>query len=191
MRHITAAIATILFVAGASPALAGGNANFLVGARNAGDKDFWGSDQDQTVAGVIVDFGKEGWPIHICLANMDSSSDDNGDGGQISEYDLGVMKVWEPHGAIRPYLGGGIAALTASFVIDVGSGDLVLHDTTSALYVDGGVFWRTGKRFNIGLGVRFMTQASVEIQGVRGDADYSQFHILAGFGWPRREKHQP
>jgi hypothetical protein len=188
VRHITPTLAAILFVVGAAPALAGGNANFLVGSRSAGDKDFWGSEQDQSVAGVIVDFGKEGWPIHLCLANMDSSSDDSSDGGHISEHDFGVMKVWEPQGAIRPYLGGGIAALTASFVSDVGSGDLVQHDATSAFYVDGGVFWRTGRRFNIGFGVRFMTRASVEIQGVRGDADYLQFHLLAGFGWPRREK---
>ena len=77
------------------------------------------------------------------------------------------------------------------FSTDVGGADLVQHDTTSAFYVDGGVFWRTGKRFNIGLGTRVMTLARGEIEGVRGDANYVQFHALAGFGWPRREKPRP
>jgi hypothetical protein len=187
-RHTALAFVLLLLAAGTLPAMAGGNANFLLGNRIAGDKDFWGSRQDQMVAGILVDFGKEGWPIHLCLASMGSSSEENGITGSVDEYALGVMKVWEPRSAIRPFVGAGLAAVTVSFITDTGSGDLVRHDTTSAFYVDGGVFWRTGRRFNIGAGVRFMTQARIEIQGVRGDANYSQFHVLAGWGWPRREK---
>lgn len=181
-------LAAILFVLGIAPALAGGNANFLLGPRNASDGDFWGEEDDQMVAGIMVDFGREGWPIHICLSNMDSISDDDGVTGQISEYAVGVMKVWEPRSSIRPYVGGGIALVQAAFVIDVSAGELVQHDSTSGFYVDGGVFWRTGKRFNIGFGARFMTQASVDIEGFEGDADYAQVHLLAGWGWPRRER---
>lgn len=184
-------ITALLLAAGALPAMAGGNANFLLGARSAGDEEFWGDEQDQSVAGIMVDFGYEGWPIHICLANMDSSSDNDDNDATISEYSVGVLKVWEGKGTIRPYVGGGVAALTASFSTDVGIGDLVQHDSTGGLYIDGGVFWRTGARFNIGLGVRVMTLADVEIQGVRGDADYTQIHILAGWGWPRRDRSAP
>jgi hypothetical protein len=188
-RFPAAALLLLALIVCAAPTLAGGNANFLIGARSVGDEDFWGDNQDQGVAGVMVDFGKEGWPIHIALANMDSGSESGDVTGSVSEYALGVMKVWEPQGKIvRPYVGGGVAAVTMSFSVDTGGGDFILHDTTSAFYVDGGVFWRTGKRFNIGLGARLMTQARGEIQGVRGDADYVQFHALAGFGWPRREK---
>jgi hypothetical protein len=57
-----------------------------------------------------------------------------------------------------------------------------------AFYLDGGVFWRTGKRFNIGAGVRFLTGASLDIGNESADPDYLQLHVMAGFGWPRRER---
>lgn len=190
-RYLAVVLTAFLVAAGTLPALAGGNANFLLGVRNAGSEEFWGDDQDQDAVGVMVDFGRAGWPIHICLADMHSSSGDESHSGEVSERSIGVMKLWEPESSIRPYVGAGLAALTASFVDDVGLGDLVQHDSTSAFYIDGGVFWRTGERFNIGFGVRFMTQAGIEIQGVRGDANYAQAHILAGFGWPRRERRTP
>lgn len=191
-RHRALVLTALLIAAGTLPAIAGGNANFLLGHRSVGDEDFWGEDQDQTVAGIMVDFGREGWPIHLCLATMDSSSSDGSSvTRQVSEFALGVIKVWEPQSAVRPYLGGGLAAVSASFVIDVANGHLVQDDTTSGFYVDGGVFWRTGERFNIGLGARFMTQAKIELEGVRGEADYSQFHLMLGWGWPRREKSTP
>ena len=189
-KPLSAALVVLIAGVCGAPALAGGNANFLVGGRSVGDEDFWGDNQDQTASGVIVDFGKQGWPIHIALANIDSSSESSDVTGTVSEISIGIMKVWEPQGTTRPYVGTGVAAVRAVFTDDVGGGDLVLHDTTSAFYVDAGVFWRTGRRFNIGLGTRFMTQARVEIQGIRGDANYVQFHALAGFGWPRREKPQ-
>ncbi|HKQ98806.1 MAG TPA: hypothetical protein VJV75_13090 [Candidatus Polarisedimenticolia bacterium] len=186
-RHLVVFVISLL-AAGALPALAGGNANFLLGARSAGSEEFWGDEQDQSVAGIMVDFGYEGWPIHLCLSNMDSSSDNEDNDGSISEIAIGVLKVWEGKGTIRPYVGGGVANVIASFSTDVGFGDLVQHDSTGGLYIDAGVFWRTGKRFNVGIGARLMTLADVEIQGVRGDADYTQVHILAGWGWPRRER---
>lgn len=106
----------------------------------------------------------------------------------MSEYAIGVVKVWEPKGAIRPFVGGGVAAVRAILTEDAVTVELVRHDTTSAFYLDGGVFWRTGRRFNIGLGTRLMSLARMEIGGTRFDANYLQVHVLAGFGWPRREK---
>lgn len=179
----------LLAILGARPAVAGGNANFLLGSRTLGDEEFWGRDQDQTAAGVIVDFGRQGWPIHIALSNMDSSScGDCSQHSAVSEYAIGIVKVWEPKGTIRPFVGAGAAAVRAIFSEEAGGADLVRHDTTSAFYFDGGVFWRTGRRFNIGLGTRLMSLARMEIGGTRFDANYLQVHALAGFGWPRREK---
>lgn len=187
--HRALVLVLLSCAAGTLPAFAGGNANFLLGNRYTEDTNFWDEDEDQTVAGVMVDFGREGWPIHLCLANMDSWSSDTGARtGIISEIAFGIMKVWESAGAVRPYVGGGLAAVHAAFETDVAGGDLVRDDTAPGLYVDGGVFWRTGRRFNIGLGVRYMALTDVEIQDVSGDADYLQIHMLGGFGWPRREK---
>lgn len=185
-------LAVVLGAAGSVPACASGNANFLVGGRSA-DKDFFGRNDDQGVAGVMVDFGKESWPIHLCLSNMSSGSDEGGRKAGIEECAVGVMKIWEPKkgGAFRPFAGAGAAAVTAAFVTDVGEANLVESDSAPAFYVDGGVFWRTGRRFNIGAGVRFLTSADLEIGNATGDANYFQFHVMAGFGWPRRQKVAP
>jgi hypothetical protein len=70
-KHRLAAFAVVLLsAAGTIPAYASGNANFLIGWRQLGDQDFWKPDDGQSVAGVMVDFGKDRWPIHLCLANM-------------------------------------------------------------------------------------------------------------------------
>ena len=61
--------------------------------------------------GVLVDFGKENWPIHIALASMDSTSESSDVTGTVSELALGVTKVWEPQRIVRPYVGAGVAAV--------------------------------------------------------------------------------
>lgn len=183
----------LLLAPGAGRAFADGNANFLIGTRHLADNNFWWSD-NQTVAGVMVDFGRAGWPIHLSLASMSSSHSPDWGTESIDEYSVGVMKVWEPKSAIRPFVGAGIAAVRASVTFDQSGGHLVRDDTSPGGYVDAGVFWRTGRRFNIGFGARLMTLTSVEFQSARGDsgnANYLQLHILAGWGWPRRERRLP
>jgi len=187
-RLFVPASIVLLSFAGAVPAVAGGNANFVLGPRSVGGHDFWRSEGHQSAAGVIVDFGKENWPIHIALADIDSTSGSDNFHAAVSERALGVMKVWEFQSAVRPYLGAGVALVRGSFTTETSTGDLVQDDSTVGYCFDGGVFWRTGRRFNIGFGARLMTGTGLEIQGVDGDADYHQYHILAGFGWPRREK---
>lgn len=191
-RLLVVTLAVLLCAAGRAPAFASGNADFLVGARHA-NHDFWGEKDDQGVAGVVVDFGEDAWPIHLCLSTMSSGSDEGPGSASISEYAVGVMKIWEPKkgGVFRPFAGAGVAAVSAAFVTDLGDADLVRHDSAAAFYVDGGVLWRTGERFNIGAGVRFLTSGDIAIGNATGDADYFQIHVLAGFGWPRRQKTAP
>jgi hypothetical protein len=179
----------LLCAAGSVPAFGSGNADFLAGWRSA-DKDFFGPNDDMGVAGVMVDYGKDSWPIHLCLSTMSSGSDDSGRKAGITEYAVGVMKIWEPKkgGVFRPFAGAGAAAVTAAFVTDLGEANLVETDSAPALYVDGGVLWRTGQRFNIGAGVRFLTSADLTIGDDTGDVRFFQFHVMAGFGWPRRQK---
>jgi hypothetical protein len=177
----------------ASPALAGGNANFVLGMRGL-DKDFWEPVNGQAAFGVTVDFGRKEWPIHLETGFHTSVGyEENFFGsadviGAVSEVDFGVNKTWELKGGVRPYVGGGLAALGASYKIDVpGGGDIDDDDGSGAFYVHGGLFWRLGSRFNIGFDGRFLVGSDVTLFGVEGDADYAQFGMILGWGWPAQK----
>jgi hypothetical protein len=72
------------------------------------------------------------------------------------------------------------------FEVDLGGPDLQFDDDAIGLWVDGGVLWRLGKRFNLGFEGRF-TKAELEadIGGQSFDVEGGGFHVgmLLGFGW--------
>ena len=177
----------------ATPALAGGNANFILGQRGL-DKDFWTPVNGQAVLGVQVDFGKEAWPLHLETGTQISvgyEEDFIGDSdvvGSVSELDFGVNKTWVTKGATRPYIGGGLAAVGGSYVIEVPGDDIDDHDGSLGAYFHGGAFWRLGSRFNIGVDGRFLVGSKITLFGEEGDADYLQIGMVLGWGWPGAKK---
>jgi len=172
----------------AGAAEAGGNANFVLGARGL-DEDFWSPDEDQGVLGVTVDFGRRGWPIHLAAGTAASGAEEHVSGGGkfsvgIGELSFGVLKVWEPQGwTLRPYVGGGLAIVSASAELKDGS-RVEDDDTSAGVYAQGGVFWRIGPKFNIGLDLRVMGGTDITLFGASGDADYGQAGLVLGWGWP-------
>jgi len=172
------------------PAWAGGNANFVLGWRGL-DEDYWSPVEDQAVVGVTVDFGKEGWPVFLEAGLQGSAGDDNvldiGDvsvTGSVGELSFGVNKTWQPAGNIRPFIGGGLASVTATYEVDTFLGDVDDDDTSLGVYLHGGVFWRLGKRFNIGVDGRILAGTDITLFGADGDADYAQLGLVLGWGWP-------
>jgi len=182
----------VCFVLGALsvPAWAGGNANFVLGGR-ALDEDFWSPVDSQAVVGVTVDFGREGWPVHLETGIQGSADDDDLFDvglvkltGSVAELSFGVNKTWKPKGNVRPFLGGGLASVTARLEAETPLGDVDDEDTSGGVYVHGGVFWRLGERFNIGLDGRILVGTDITLFGAEGDADYAQFGLVLGWGWP-------
>ena len=171
----------------ATPALAGGNANFILGSRGL-DKDFWEPVNGQFATGVTVDFGKMEWPIHLETGIMVSvgyeedflAADIT---GSVSELFFGVNKTWEM-GVTRPFIGGGLAAVGAGYEIDGPGGTIDDDDGAGGVYFHGGVYWRLKSRFNIGIDGRFLVGTDVTLFGVEGDADYLQLGMILGWGWP-------
>lgn len=195
--HAKWLLGSLLMLAVVTPALAGGNANFVLGSRKL-DKDFWEPTEDQGVFQATIDFGKQGWPVNIAVGVGASASEKKTAfdpftssfdklTGSVSELSVGVMKVWETKGNTRPFLGGGVSDVMAKFEFDEpGPGKISEDDTSVGYYAQGGVFWRIGRRFNIGLEARVLTGTHIRIGAAGGDADYGQFGLLLGWGWPPR-----
>jgi hypothetical protein len=173
------------------PALAGGNANFVLGIRGL-DEDSWEPAENQGVFGVTVDFGPEGWPINLEACALGSGDEqevtvfltDVEVTGRVGELGFGVNKLWNRDGTLRPYVGGGLAAVNAVAEVDSVVREEDDEDDSFGLYVHGGVFWRLGPRFNLGLDGRLLGATDITLFDEERDADYAQLGLVLGWGWP-------
>lgn len=199
---VGALIATLLILS-ATPALASqGNANFVLGSRSLQDDEFWEPNETQGVFGVTVSFGPDHWPVSLAAgtylsAKEESVSFSDPNFGSIHgdfitaivEFTFGVQKTWAMD-AHRPYFGGGLASVGAAAEFDgPGGADVDDDDQSFGLYIEGGIFWRLGSRFNIGVHTRglFGTDADFDFGGsitAQGDVDYVQAGLILGWGWP-------
>lgn len=184
------AVALLAVALASAPAFAGGNANFIFGTRSLSD-DLWDPLDDQGVFGANVDFGKNGWPVNLEGGLYVSYDDDEIFGvdveATITELSFGVNKTWSPHRNIHPYVGGGLTRVDAEIQVDLGGISASEDDSSIGLYGHGGVYWRIGSRFNIGGDIRIVRGTDINLAGLEGDADYEQFAILLGWGWPARK----
>ncbi|HUD71041.1 MAG TPA: hypothetical protein VMQ62_03685 [Dongiaceae bacterium] len=179
------------FVFLSSAAFAGGDANFIYGTRSMND-DAWEPTDDQEVYGLSVDFGGKDWPVYIAVSYFDS--EDEGElasfpilgavnlDSELTEWDVGVRKIWTVKSA-RPFVGGGISLIDADADVDSAIGSRSDSDDTEGLYVEGGIYWRLGEAFNLGLNGRIVEGTDVTLFDQDGDADYWQIGALVGFGW--------
>ena len=105
-RSIAALIGTLTIAGGFTSALAGGDANFVLGGRRMGDEVFWHPLEDQGASGVTVDFGRKSWPVQLAAGTTFSEADDRVRSvdpfgfpthskltGTVREVSFGVMKI--------------------------------------------------------------------------------------------------
>ena len=192
MRRAVIAAAIVLAVVGITDARAGGDANFVLGMRSM-DDSFWDDpvvDFDrQTLLGVNVDFGGKGWPVQL-MASLHNSwkVDDSPTFDQLVwVVDLGFGFVWvgNQDGGVRPYIGAGISSVGVFVDLDYtdDAADTDDADHSLGFFADGGVFFRLGSKFNIGIDLRVVRGTEVTIFGNETDADYEQIGMIFGFGW--------
>lgn len=195
-RSLALAAALFLTLALAmTPAAAGvGNVNFVGGTRSFGDDDLFEEIDSQSFGGVTVDFGPDSWPVTLAIGLYGSFGEEENIFGEIdlqtavSELSFGVHKVWKVN-ATRPFVGGGLTSVSTWAEFEGPGDDVDDTDTSVGLYVQGGVFWKIGSRFNIGIDGRLVTGTDVEMDfdgrlSAEGDADYFQVGLLLGWGWP-------
>jgi hypothetical protein len=196
MSRIVQAVVLVLLLAALAPAasLAGGNANFTIGERDLSDE--WSSLDSQPMIGANVDWGMDGWPVHLAWGL--NTSFDSQDGVYNEDLSAAVVELsfgalWLPirNKPLRPYLGAGIASLAAAFEADSyygGSSDA--DDQDFGYYATAGLYWRLGSHFNLGIDLRYGWGAEFDLsfeskfeEQYKVDGDYFAYSLLLGFGW--------
>ena len=163
-----------------------GNANFLLGLKNMSESD-WEPIENQRELGVLVDWGEKNWPIHVATDLLISKDDEGQSGldvdGKTWELAAGVRKVWYQNDRFRPYAGGGLNLMKAEIEIEDSSGSADDDDMAIGAWVGGGIYWRIGPVFHVGVGLRY-SYAEVTLFGEDLKAGGLHYGLLLGFGWP-------
>ncbi len=188
---LAALILCVLVIATPTNVFCLGDALFVIGSREL-DDDAEPAEK-QTAFGISVFLRGETWPVAamfgIQTSNDEASLFDPMIGpftfeAGVEELYFGVGKIWDRRPSVRPYIAGGLTILRLDLKLTdsfgLGPSD---DDTTVSPYVEGGVFWRVGRSFNIGISARFVVLAEVEPFDIEGDADYAQYNGLVGWGW--------
>ncbi len=185
MSKPKALLVMLVAVCAFSPALAGENVNFVLGLRSL-DNDFE-PVEDQTAIGGTFDWSVSDWPINLEAGLHYSTEDDEISGTDIDvevsilELNFGVNKTWDVGGGknIHPFVGGGLTLFTATVEVEGDDED----DTSLGLYGHGGIFWRLGESFNIGVEGRIVRGAEVDFGDESSDGEYFQTSLILGWGW--------
>lgn len=183
-------IAGLLLVGAASPARAEANINFLLGAKYL-DSDDWENADSHGAFGIQTTFGPNDWPVGIAIDAYGSATTQDevildpsfavGRTHSTFELGVGVRKIWKS-GKVRPFVGGGLASINANRDVFIGAVSLSKSDTGPGVWFDGGVFWRLGKQFNIGLNAR-ISRGEITIENEDIQAGGFTLGLLLGWGW--------
>ena len=169
-----------------------GNVNVLLGQRNMNSD--WDPVDEQALFAVEVDYARESWPVNILFGIAGSAGDGSmvvTDGWSVASVDItgttselygGVRKYFDAGPSFSPYMGGGLSMIRAEASASSGGFKISGDDTTMGFFLDCGAVYRAGS-FNIGLDLRLLTGASMEIAGYSIDANYVQAALVIGYGW--------
>jgi hypothetical protein len=182
-RGVVITALLVLALGSTAPALAGGHVNFILGQKMLDDENVESVElEDQPELAVSASVAGTDWPVHIAADLVMSREEATVLGidveGATTELDLGVRKIWERK-RLRPFVGGGVGFMSAE--VDLAGFDD--DDGTTGFWIDGGLFWRLGRRFNIGFEAR-VSQAEVSLFGTDTDIGGNHAGLLLGFGWP-------
>ncbi|MFZ5562728.1 MAG: outer membrane beta-barrel protein [Thermodesulfobacteriota bacterium] len=168
-----------------------GNLN-LIGGGKFLDSGDWEPLETQTEGGVEFDIKKQEWPVSFSMAFLYSSADDTISvwwlpvevEGKTTELRFGVRKIWEESSMIRPFLGGGLAIISAE--IEGRSPwtwtKVSESDTGPGAYLEGGLYWTLADHLNLGFEVGY-SYATVTFGDEDGNAGGLHAGLLAGYHW--------
>lgn len=203
------AVAVVVLAAGSAASHAETNLNFVLGKKFLDSAD-WSVGDDQGSLSFLSTFGPRSWPVQVAIDVLGSGAAERSfeiirPGVEIRgdevlqstlEFDVGVRKIWRA-GRARPFVGGGLAVIwgrqdraeyllpPAHFTRDeIPRPPLIIsqEDEAPGVWLDGGIFWRLGKMFNIGLEARF-SRAELSFAGRDVQAGGFNLGLILGWGW--------
>jgi len=169
---------------------AGGNITGTLGFRQV-DEDQWSPTDTQGLIGGIADFSYWDFPVHFEIGlrgsrDTGSFTDNAGisrDARQtIGDFLLGVV-LMPDYGPMRPYFGGGLAFTSVEAKVERANGWDSDDDTSVGAYVGGGILWRLGPNFDIGIDGRYIGGTSMNVFGNEVDVDGYTVAMRVGYGW--------
>jgi len=182
-------IPVALALAESAGALAGegsGDVNFILGQKQLNQD--WEPVESQDQFGVEMSWGKKRWPILIATDLFGSYKEDKNAGitGKTSEFGVGLRKIWG-HRHVHPYFGGGAAFIYGGAELDFSGIMVKVSDTSVGAWAGGGIFWRLGSRFNLGLAARYST-AKITLFDTDMEAGGYGGGLILGWGWPTAKR---
>lgn len=157
-----------------------GNINVFLGTKSLESE--WEAADQQDELGIEVDFRQERWPVSIAIDLLRGSDDGTSAGikyeSDISEFNIGVRKIWDEFPQMRPFVGGGVSFIAAEFR-KTGTSD---HDSATGIWLGGGVYWTLAERFNVGLEAKY-SDAEVTLFDSDIEAGGTHLGLLIGYHW--------
>ena len=171
-----------------------GNLNFFLGAK-ALDQDDWEPVEDQNEFGIKVDFKKQEWPMSIAIDYLSSIGDDTillydpwwgyvlaDVESNTSELCFGVRKIWDHSPRMRPFIGVGLAMISAEATVRTWALSLSDDDKAMGFWIGGGIYWTLTEHFNIGFNLRW-SKAEINLFDVDTEAGGTHAGLLVGYHW--------
>lgn len=177
-RWFPAAFAAMVLLAPTST-LAAGTLHLLYGQKKL--ESDWEPLDTQDVIGLELTFGLErsvGIAIDYFYSEDDGTYGDSRIEAMTKELDAGVRCLFRRQKKVQPFIGGGLAFNHGSIKVDTTG----LEDEALGLWLAGGVVFRVGRHFDLGLDLRGST-AKVKIAGVDLDAGGVYAGVLLGVRW--------
>jgi len=171
-----------------------GNVNFFLGVKQL-DEDDWEPLEEHDEYGISLDFKQKTWPVSIAIGYLSSSDEEtvsmyvSGLGtvsfdmeAETTELSFGIRKIWDDSPSIRPYIGAGIALISAEAKGSALGVSVSDDDTATGFWLGAGLYFTISERFNIGFNFRW-SKAEVTLYDVEAEAGGTHYGLLLGIHW--------
>jgi opacity protein-like surface antigen len=161
-----------------------GNANLFLGSKKL-DSDDWEPLEQQAELGVMFDFNLADWPVNMAIDLLVSADTATIFGVDIeastTEIDFGARKYFDTGSSFSPYIGGGLALVSAELKATEGPLTISEDDTSMGFWVNLGMVW-TINQVNFGIDLRH-SNAEVTLYGDDAEAGGNHIGLLVGYHW--------